>query len=93
MVGVAQLVEPWIVIPVVVGSIPIAHPSSEYVIRFVPYNRASMIRRYSVWVLHEKWQIDKMRALSGPLAQLVEQLTLNQRVVGSIPTRPTRQLK
>ena len=26
---------------------------------------------------------------SGPLAQLVEQLTLNQRVVGSIPTRPT----
>ena len=29
----------------------------------------------------------------GPLAQLVEQLTLNQRVVGSIPTRPTRFLK
>ena len=26
MVGVAQLVEPRIVIPVVVGSIPIAHP-------------------------------------------------------------------
>ena len=26
-VGVAQLVEPRIVIPVVVGSIPIAHPS------------------------------------------------------------------
>ena len=26
----------------------------------------------------------------GPLAQLVEQLTLNQRVVGSIPTRLTR---
>lgn len=25
---------------------------------------------------------------NGPLAQLVEQLTLNQRVVGSIPTRP-----
>ena len=25
----------------------------------------------------------------GPLAQLVEQLTLNQRVVGSIPTRLT----
>jgi hypothetical protein len=25
----------------------------------------------------------------GPLAQLVEQLTLNQLVVGSIPTRPT----
>ena len=27
MVGVAQLVEPRIVIPVVVGSIPIVHPS------------------------------------------------------------------
>jgi hypothetical protein len=27
--------------------------------------------------------------LIGPLAQLVEQLTLNQLVVGSIPTRPT----
>ncbi len=26
---------------------------------------------------------------NGPLAQLVEQLTLNQLVVGSIPTRPT----
>lgn len=26
---------------------------------------------------------------SGRLAQLVEQLTLNQRVVGSIPTAPT----
>ena len=29
------------------------------------------------------------KAVSGPLAQLVEQLTLNQLVVGSIPTRPT----
>ncbi|GEM_PF-2786833 len=28
-------------------------------------------------------------SFNGPLAQLVEQLTLNQRVVGSIPTRPT----
>ncbi len=28
MVGVAQLVEPWIVIPVVVGSSPIVHPIS-----------------------------------------------------------------
>src|SRR5690606_16630055 len=27
--------------------------------------------------------------LKGPLAQLVEQLTLNQLVVGSSPTRPT----
>ena len=29
------------------------------------------------------------KCLYGPLAQLVEQLTLNQLVVGSIPTRPT----
>ncbi len=26
MVAVAQLVEPWIVIPVVAGSIPVSHP-------------------------------------------------------------------
>ena len=31
------------------------------------------------------------KGLYGPLAQLVEQLTLNQLVVGSIPTRPTIQ--
>jgi hypothetical protein len=29
LVSVAQLVEPWIVIPVVVGSIPIAHPNAK----------------------------------------------------------------
>ena len=29
------------------------------------------------------------RLLSGSLAQLVEQLTLNQRATGSIPVRPT----
>jgi hypothetical protein len=28
----------------------------------------------------------------GPLAQLVEQLTLNQRAVGSTPTRPTKTI-
>ena len=32
---------------------------------------------------------DAMIPASGPLAQLVEQLTLNQRAVGSSPTRPT----
>ena len=30
MVGVAQLVEPWIVIPVVVGSSPIVHPTDTF---------------------------------------------------------------
>jgi hypothetical protein len=31
----------------------------------------------------------KIESPGGPLAQLVEQLTLNQRAVGSTPTRPT----
>jgi hypothetical protein len=56
MVGVAQLVEPRVVIPVVVGSSPIVHP-----------------------IFYD-----------GPLAQLVEQETLNLLVVGSTPTRPTK---
>ena len=55
MVGVAQLVELWIVAPAVEGSNPFAHPRH------------------------------------GPLAQLAEQLTLNQRVLGSNPRRPTIQ--
>jgi hypothetical protein len=58
MVGVAQLVEPRVVIPVVVGSSPIVHPTFAWNDAF------------------------------GPLAQLVEQETLNLLVVGSIPTRP-----
>src|SRR5262249_24287783 len=29
----------------------------------------------------------------GPVGQLVEQLTLNQRVAGSIPVRPIREIK
>ena len=59
MVSVAQLVEPRIVIPAVVGSSPIVHPI--FYVLDVP----------------------------GPLAQLAEQLTLNQRVEGSNPSRPT----
>ena len=59
MVDVAQLVEPRIVIPAVVGSSPIVHPI-----------------------------IDR-KGMSGLLAQLVEQLTLNQLVIGSSPIRPT----
>ncbi len=33
MVGVAQLVEPRVVIPVVVGSSPIVHPNLPYVVQ------------------------------------------------------------
>jgi hypothetical protein len=39
------------------------------------------------------WVVCWLKGLFGPLAQLVEQLTLNQLVVGSIPTRPTNLLK
>ena len=66
MVGVAQLVEPRIVVPVVVGSSPIVHPNRRFgyiSVTIPPY---------------------------GPLAQLAEQRTLNPKVVGSIPTRPTK---
>ena len=54
MVAVAQLVEPRFVVPVVVGSNPISHPT----------------------------------ITNGPLAQPVEQGTLNPKVIGSIPIRP-----
>ena len=72
MVIVAQLVEPRIVVPAVVGSSPIGHP------------RLAIIKtRLSIYGIVTK-------GCGGPLAQLVEQLTLNQRVAGSIPARPTR---
>ena len=32
-------------------------------------------------------------ALTGRIAQVVEQLTLNQRVVGSSPTAPTKEIR
>ena len=71
MVIVAQLVEPRIVVPAVVGSSPIGHP------RLVT-TKARLSTHGIVTEGH-----------GGPLAQLVEQLTLNQRVAGSIPARPT----
>ena len=71
MVIVAQLVEPRIVIPAVVGSSPIGHP------RFAITKTRSSI--YGIVTEGHR----------GPLAQLVEQLTLNQRVAGSSPARPT----
>ena len=41
----------------------------------------------TLWYLGAVWVLSFLGI--GPLAQLVEQLTLNQLVVGSIPTRPT----
>ena len=66
MVGVAQLVERWIVAPVVEGSSPFTHPN----------------------ILLRKRPLD-----SAPLAQLVEQLTLNQRVRSSSLRRRTSVFK
>ena len=40
-------------------------------------------------VVHPTFGVWFVEWFIGPLAQLVEQLTLNQLVVGSIPTRPT----
>jgi hypothetical protein len=76
MVSVAQLVEPRIVIPVVVGSSPIAHPK----LRFA---------RGPACGLNHGPGRGPILPLFGPLAQLAEQWTLNPLVVGSIPTRPT----
>ena len=72
MVNVAQLVEPRIVIPVVVGSSPIVHPN--HTPGAMSLNRVELMC-FTMSI--------------GPLAQLVEQLTLNQRVLGSSPRRPT----
>ncbi len=77
MVSVAQLVEPRIVIPVVVGSSPIVHPIFCTVIRF--YRRVTCNARFL------RPSLGQLVSRYGLLAQLVEQLTLNQRVQGSNP--------
>ena len=74
MVGVAQLVAHLVVAQVVEGSSPFTHPFGK-----------SLFRRPDAW-----WSFawDETGSSSGPLAQLVEQLTLNQRVRSSILRRP-----
>ena len=67
--GVAQLVELRIVIPAVVGSIPIVHPIFFYI----------GVR-------------SKNAPVFGPLAQLVEQETLNLLVECSSHSWPTNKL-
>ena len=39
----------------------------------------------------DTWCDNRYNRLHGPLAQLAEQLTLNQQVTGSIPVRLTRK--
>ena len=78
MVDVTQLVESRIVIPVVAGSSPVVHPK-ECRLGFAFQAQQTPSKGAK-----------KRNVLFGPLAQLVEQMTLNHRVVGSIPTRPTK---
>ena len=94
MVGVAQLVEPRVVIPVVVGSSPIVHPNQG------PAGASSRALagkdgagKGATFAGGRKGRRPFLLLNDGPLAQLVEQLTLNQLVVGSIPTRPTTPSK
>ena len=77
MVDVAQLVEPRIVIPAVVGSSPIVHPNRG--LHAAICLRGLQARQVARTRFRER----------GLLAQLVEQLTLNQLVIGSSPIRPT----
>ena len=78
--NVAQLVEPRVVIPVVVGSSPIVHPIFQRVLTGhrvfgVGWHIQSVVCRFEP---------------SEPLAQLVEQWTLNPLVRGSSPRGPTK---
>ena len=116
MVDVAQLVEPRIVIPAVVGSSPIAHPilMRQIGLRVRPGAGAeqqvpwpALLSGYWMYpgtvcrsgtsqktMLFGEVRRDRDRSPIldmnvGLLAQLVEQLTLNQLVIGSSPIRPT----
>ena len=77
MVGVAQLVEHLVVVQVVAGSSPVTHPGR-------PPPPGTDGTPGSVSSRAERWGAGR-----APLAQSAEQLTLNQRVGGSIPSRRT----
>ena len=79
MVGVAQLVEHLVVVQVAAGSSPVTHPMP----RPPPHGTGE-----TVCVTVEPAPGGEV-ARQAPLAQSAEQLTLNQRVGGSIPSRRT----
>ena len=79
MVGVAQLVEPRVVIPVVVGSSPIVHPI---------FSAFGCLNARAAGRAVEERAIEEI----GPLAQLVEQVTLNHSVRSSSLRRPTNEI-
>ena len=89
MVDVAQLVEPRIVIPAVVGSSPIVHPTLSTLLELLSERALASPSDSMNNARPAGWTSGYRSQDDGPLAQLVEQLTLNQLVVGSIPTRPT----
>src|SRR3954447_22888338 len=76
MVGVAQLVEHLVVVQVVAGSSPVTHPAGS----------RRLVRTERLVAFRTRRAVGRSTA---PLAQSAEQLTLNQRVVGSSPTRRT----
>ncbi len=79
MVGVVQQVERQIVVLVVAGSSPVVHPALVAQLDRAP-DFESVGRRF------ESCRV-RYHISEGPLAQLVEQQTLNLSVTGSIPVR------
>ena len=65
--------------------------------RYTPRPRKRAIRKSEYFDAgFARWTLESHRSthpLNGPLAQLVEQETLNLKVVGSIPTRPIPSLE
>jgi hypothetical protein len=83
MVGVAQLAEHWVVAPGVEGSNPFTHPLFGFFVAACP-----RLRGHTPPVPGVKCAPGWDSGNRGPLAQLVEQLTLNQRVRSSNLRRP-----
>ena len=81
---VAQWIEHWPPEPGATGSNPVRRAKRERRSRLRLRLREKERRFLSLPLTPTLWN------LVGPLAQLVEQLTLNQRAVGSTPTRPTK---
>ena len=104
MVSVAQWLEHWTVAPVVGGSSPLTHPiifcftklavssNIEFLLITMTCAPVAQLDRASASEAEgRRFKSSQARLYKscGPLAQLVEQLTLNQRVAGSNPARLT----
>ena len=90
MVGIVQSVERQIVDLVVAGSSPVTHPvrtgRSEGAV-YVYASVAQLDRVPDFESVGRRFESCRAHLHIGPLAQLVEQQTLNLRVEGSIPSR------